>query len=90
MSFYHFVSLSAFFYSLTQEGYIMRLKIERVKRNLSQDDLSRLSGVSRATISKLEQYEGDYIPSVKVSKKLAEALQIDWHEFYITEGKGNE
>lgn len=50
-----------------------RLKFYREKRNLSQEDLAKKSGVSRVTISKLENAK---IPVSKTNTltKIADAL----------------
>ena len=56
------------------------LKLLRVKNNhMTQTQLSDISGVNRATISKIEQ---GIEPSVQVAKKLAAALSVDWRLFY--------
>lgn len=50
------------------------LKNERIKKNLSQGNLSKKSGVSVPNISR---YEADImIPSVVNAKQLADALEI--------------
>lgn len=57
----------------------MTLKLERVKRNLTQKELQELSGVSRVTIRKIEK---GLIENVTLStyKKLAQALEIPVEE----------
>lgn len=57
----------------------MTLKLERVKRNLTQKELQELSGVSRVTIRKIEK---GLIENVTLStyKKLAQALGIPVEE----------
>lgn len=57
----------------------MTLKLERVKRDLTQKDLQELSGVSRVTIRKIEK---SLIENVTLStyKKLAQALEIPVEE----------
>lgn len=51
---------------------MLRLRFEREKRGLSQLELSILSGIHTATISKLEL--GKLYPYPKWRKRLAEAL----------------
>ena len=51
------------------------IKQIRIKKNMSAKELSRLSGVSASTISKLEN--GGYQPSIEVCNKLAEALGVE-------------
>ncbi|MEE0249216.1 helix-turn-helix transcriptional regulator [Peptacetobacter hiranonis] len=57
----------------------MTLKLERVKRNLTQKDLQDLSGVSKSTICKIERYGIDEALVITV-KKLAQALEIPVEE----------
>jgi transcriptional regulator with XRE-family HTH domain len=53
---------------------ISRLKYVRFTRRLSQDELSRLTGINRATISRLEN---GYISGTEKERKLlAEALDV--------------
>lgn len=51
-----------------------RIKKFREKKNLSTTDLSRLTGISQSTISKLEN--GKRKPELSVLEKIAEALNI--------------
>lgn len=62
----------------------MLLKIERIKKNLSQEKLSKISNVSRATISQLEKGN---IDSVKVAtlKKIAAALDSSIEELFFSD-----
>ena len=57
----------------------MTLKVERVKRNLTQKQLQKLSGVSMVTIGKIER---GYVEKVTLItyKKLAKALGIPVEE----------
>ena len=50
------------------------LKEFRSKKNLNQQDLGSLVGVSRQTISLIER--GDYNPSITVCLKLAKVLRL--------------
>lgn len=45
------------------------LKIERAKKNITQDDLAKAIGVSRQTINAMEANK--YVPSTVLSLKLA-------------------
>ncbi|MCD6354812.1 MAG: helix-turn-helix transcriptional regulator [Prolixibacteraceae bacterium] len=45
------------------------LKIERAKRNLTQDELAKLIGVSRQTINSIEK--GRYVPSTVLALKVS-------------------
>lgn len=57
----------------------MLLKIERVKRNLSQKQLSELSGVGLNIISKMENGKIDNVTFGYI-RKLARALDIPVEE----------
>ncbi len=52
----------------------MRLKELRAKRNMSQADLARASGVSREYIARLELAQQD--PTLGTLEKLAKALRV--------------
>jgi transcriptional regulator with XRE-family HTH domain len=56
----------------------MRLFELRVEKMLSQEDLHRLSGVSRDTISRLERREGG--AQYRTIRKLADALEVPYRE----------
>ncbi|WP_414697884.1 helix-turn-helix domain-containing protein [Peptacetobacter sp. AB845] len=57
----------------------MTLKLERVKRNLTQKQLQDLSGVSMVTIRKIEKGTIENVTLVTY-KKLAKALDISVEE----------
>lgn len=57
----------------------MSLKLERVKRNLTQKQLQELSGVSRPTIRKIEKGTAEKV-TLATYKKLAKALDISVEE----------
>ena len=50
------------------------IKYYRLARNMTQQDLSRLSGVSNSTISKLES--GNYIPTIRLLEKILKVLSL--------------
>lgn len=52
-----------------------KIKELREKRNISQSELSRLSGVSRANIIRIENQE-DVVVNTKTLQKLADALNV--------------
>jgi putative transcriptional regulator len=61
-----------------------RLKIARAERNLSQEELARLGGVTRQTISSIENEQ--YIPSALLAFLLANRLEKPVDEvFYLEE-----
>ena len=57
-----------------------RLKEARAKKNLSQQDLADMVGVSRNTISSLET--GQYEPTAKLALVLAIALDMKFEELF--------
>ena len=50
----------------------LNLKIARLKKNLTQDELCKLANIGRTTLSKLENVEGN--PSRNLMLKLSEIL----------------
>jgi len=50
---------------------------------LSQSELSRITGLNRATISKIEQ--GEYTPSIPQLQALSQALNFDMTEVFVNE-----
>ena len=62
------------------------LKSTRVRRALSQRELSALSGVSRMTIARLEAGGADPFPTTV--RKLAQALNIDPAELMAAAEQG--
>lgn len=63
---------------------MVALKIERIKRGWTQDRLSLESGVSRASICRIEKYGIDTIP-VSTLKKLAKAFEVSVAELFFSE-----
>jgi putative transcriptional regulator len=60
-----------------------RIKIARAEKNLSQEELARLSGVTRQTISSIET--GQYCPSTLLAFILAEKLEKRIDELFFLE-----
>lgn len=60
----------------------MKFKIKEIrkKKRLSQEELSEISGVSRATISSLEARK-DVITKIDTLQKLADALNVKVSDF---------
>ena len=61
----------------------LRLKAARAGKDLSQEDLAKLCGVSRQTISAIEK--GDYNPTINLCIAICKALgktldEIFWNE----------
>nr|WP_319511930.1 helix-turn-helix transcriptional regulator [uncultured Draconibacterium sp.] len=57
-----------------------RLKIERAIKNLTQDDLAKLIGVSRQTINSIEK--GRYVPSTVLALKISEIFEKPVNEIF--------
>ena len=64
-----------------------RLKVARAERGLSQDDLARLAGVTRQTVSSIET--GQYCPSALLAFLLARVLERPVAELFFLETKGD-
>ena len=62
------------------------MKVERVKKELSQQILAEKVGISREYISMIEN--GERTPSVSIAKKISRILEIEWTYFF--ENKSNE
>ena len=57
------------------------LKVERAKKDLTQERLAELIGVSRQTINSIEK--GKYIPSTLLALKLSKIFGISVNEFFL-------
>lgn len=60
-----------------------RLKEYRARHNINQNDMGRLVGVSRQTISMIER--GDYSPSVTLALKIARYFNVHVEDIFIYE-----
>jgi putative transcriptional regulator len=58
-----------------------RLKVARAERNLSQEDLAKLVGVTRQTISSIET--GQYCPSTLLALALAKCFGKPVEELFF-------
>ena len=61
-----------------------RLKVARAERDLSQEELARLAGVTRQTVSSIET--GQYIPSALLAFVLAKRLGKRVDELFTLTG----
>jgi putative transcriptional regulator len=59
------------------------LKVQRAIKNISQEDLAKLVGVSRQTINALEKEK--YIPSTVLSLKIARFFEVVLEEIFTLE-----
>ena len=56
------------------------LKIQRAKKDLTQEQLADLVGVTRKTINTVENNK--YIPSTYLALKLSQALEVSVEELF--------
>ena len=61
-----------------------RLKVARAEKNISQEELARLAGVTRQTISSIET--GQYVPSALLAFILSKKLDKRVDELFYLEG----
>lgn len=61
-----------------------RLKIARAEKNLSQEQLAILAGVTRQTISSIET--GQYCPTAKLALILSKVLDRKFEDLFYFEG----
>lgn len=60
-----------------------RLKVARAEMNLSQQDLAKMIGVSRQTISSIET--GQFCPTAKLAAILCVALDKKFEDLFYLE-----
>ena len=65
-----------------------RLKERRAALGVNQQELGRLAGVSRQTISQIER--GDYSPSVTLALTLAKICGVTVEDIFSLEGENDE
>ena len=65
-----------------------RLKVYRAMLNVNQQEMGRLCGVSRQTISLIER--GDYSPSVTLALKLAMICEVQVEDIFRYEEDGED
>lgn len=61
-----------------------RLRVARAERRISQEELATLAGVTRQTISSIENEQ--YVPSALLAFVLASRLQKPVAELFFLEG----
>ncbi len=62
-----------------------KLKEYRVEKNINQQQMGQLVGVSRQTISLIER--GDYNPSVSLALKIARYFEVAVEQIFYLEGE---
>lgn len=58
----------------------LSLKAARAAKDLSQDDLAKMCGVSRQTINAIEK--GDYNPTIKLCRTICRILEKSLDELF--------
>lgn len=66
----------------------MTIQEIRKSRGLTQEEVSKASGVNRSTYANIEN--GRRLPSPKVAKRIAVVLGISWTQFYDEEGEEHD
>jgi putative transcriptional regulator len=61
-----------------------RLRVARAEKDLSQEELAKLAGVTRQTIGSIET--GEYCPSALLAFLLAKRLEKPVTELFFLEG----
>lgn len=61
----------------------MNIRLERVKRGISQESLADLAGLARSTMGIVER--GEQSPSIQTITKIANALNIEIYKLFIFE-----
>ena len=65
-----------------------RLKERRAALNVNQQEMGRLCGVSRQTISLIER--GDYNPSVTLALRIAAVFRVQVEDIFSLTGEEEE
>lgn len=58
-----------------------RIKVERTKKEMSQEELAELALIARGTIGLIER--GESSPTVETIKQIADALEIEVYKLFI-------
>ena len=68
------------------ESYILknRLRVARAERDISQEELAKLAGVTRQTINAIEL--GKYSPSLEVAFRIAVAFGVRLEDVFTYDG----
>jgi putative transcriptional regulator len=59
------------------------IRVERAIKNITQDELAKLVGVSRQTINAMES--GKYVPSTVLALKIARTFEKKLEEIFFLE-----
>ena len=61
----------------------LNIRLERVKRGISQEILADMAGIARSTMGIIER--GEQSPSLQTIAKVANALQLDMYKLFLFE-----
>ena len=61
----------------------MNIRVERIRRSISQEGLADMSGLARSTMGIVER--GEQSPSLQTVAKIANALKIDIYKLFLFE-----
>lgn len=61
----------------------LKMKAARAGKDLSQDELAHIVGVSRQTINAIEK--GDYNPTISLCRAICKALEVGLDELFWEE-----
>ena len=61
----------------------LNIRLERVKRWISQEILADMAGIARSTMGIIER--GEQSPSLQTVAKVANALQLDMYKLFLFE-----
>lgn len=64
-------------YSVINKKICLKVKFERLKKSLSQEELAFIAGLNKNTIWKIET--GRVSPTIETLEKIANALEIDFN-----------
>lgn len=59
------------------------IKVERAKKNMTQEDLAQKLGVSRQSINAIETYK--FVPSTILALKIARYFKVSVHDIFELE-----
>ena len=59
---------------------MLNMKLQRAIKGLTQEQLAEKVGISRTHVTRIER--GNIKPSIRVAKRLATVLNVDWRDFY--------
>lgn len=58
-----------------------RIKIERIKKEIKQDELASMANLGRSTMGLIER--GESSPTLETVKQIADALEIEVYKLFI-------